>query len=81
MNQLLENLGVNGEDQDEAIDFWRIIERLWHFAWLIALLAVIGAVAMYIILRYKPYRHMGKNNINKIIEEELANNAKEETTI
>ena len=46
-----------------------------------AILNAIGAVAMYIILRYKPYRHMGKNNINKIIEEELANNAKEETTI
>jgi hypothetical protein len=46
-----------------------------------AILNAIGAVAMYIILRYKPYRHMGKNNINKIIEEELANNAKEDTTI
>ena len=52
MNQLLENLGVNGEDHDEAIDFWRIIERLWHFAWLIALLAVIGAVAMYGYSKY-----------------------------
>ena len=42
-----------------------------------AILNAIGAIAMYIILRFKPYRHMGKNNINKIIEEELAKNTKE----
>ncbi len=41
-----------------------------------AILNAIGAVAMYIILRFKPYRHSGKNNINKIIEKELAKNAK-----
>ena len=45
-----------------------------------AILNAVGAVAMYIILRFKPYRHTGKNNINKIIEEELAKNAKEEVT-
>lgn len=42
-----------------------------------AILNAIGAVAMYLILRKKPYRHMGKNNINKMIEEELAKNTKE----
>lgn len=42
-----------------------------------AILNAVGAVVMYIILRIKPYRHMGKNNINKMIEEELAKNNKE----
>ena len=46
-----------------------------------AILNAIGAVAMYIILRFKPYRHMGKNNINKIIEEELAKNTKETASV
>ena len=46
-----------------------------------AILNAIGAVAMYIILRFKPYRHSGKNNINKIIEEELAKNTKETATV
>ena len=46
-----------------------------------AICNAIGAVIMYLILRKKPYRHMGKNNINKIIEEELANNAKENATV
>ena len=45
-----------------------------------AICNAIGAVIMYLILRKKPYRHMGKNNINKMIEEELAKNAKENTT-
>ncbi len=40
----------------------------------------IGAIVMYIILRIKPYRHKGPNNINKIIEDELAKNAKEITS-
>lgn len=42
-----------------------------------AILNAIGATVMYIILRIKPYRHMGKNNINKIIENDLAKNTKE----
>ncbi len=42
-----------------------------------AILNAIGATAMYIILRIKPYRHTGKNNINKIIEADLAKNTKE----
>ncbi len=46
-----------------------------------AILNAIGAVAMYIILRIKPYRHMGDNNINKIIEEELAKNTKEVASV
>lgn len=46
-----------------------------------AILNAIGAVIMYIILRIRPYRHMGKNNINKIIEADLAKNAKEEATV
>jgi hypothetical protein len=37
----------------------------------------IGAIVMYIFLRIKPYRHTGANNINKIIEEELVKNTKE----
>ncbi len=37
----------------------------------------VGALIMYIALRIKPYRHKGKNNINKIIEEELVKNTKE----
>ncbi len=36
----------------------------------------IGGVAMYIILRIKPYRHSGENDINAFIEKE---NAAEET--
>jgi hypothetical protein len=46
-----------------------------------AICNALGAVIMYLILRKKPYRHMGKNNINKMIEEELAKNAKENTTV
>ena len=46
-----------------------------------AILNAIGAVAMYIILRIRPYRHMGNNNINKIIEEELAKNTKEVASV
>lgn len=45
-----------------------------------AILNAVGAVIMYIILRFKPYRHTGNNNINKMIEEELSKNAKEKTT-
>lgn len=41
----------------------------------------IGAVLMYIFLRIKPYRHMGSNNINKIIEEELVKNTKETESV
>lgn len=41
------------------------------------ILNVIGAVPTYIALRIRPYHHMGKNNINKKIEEELANSDKE----
>lgn len=41
------------------------------------ILNCIGAVAMYIVLKIKPYRHIGPNNINKIIEEELDKNTKE----
>ncbi len=37
----------------------------------------VGAIVMYIFLRIKPYRHTGANNINKIIEEELVKNTKE----
>lgn len=46
-----------------------------------AILNAIGAVVMYLILRKKPYRHMGKNNINKMIEEELAKNTKEVASV
>lgn len=46
-----------------------------------AILNAIGAVAMYIILRIRPYRHMGNNNINKIIEKELAKNTKEVASV
>ena len=46
-----------------------------------AILNAIGATVMYIILKFKPYRHSGKNNINKIIEEELAKNTKEATEV
>ena len=41
------------------------------------ILNLIGALIMYIALKIKPYRHIGVNNINKIIEEELAKNTKE----
>ncbi len=41
------------------------------------ILNAVGAVIMYLILRKKPYRHTGNNNINKMIEEELAKNTKE----
>ncbi|MBQ8183754.1 MAG: hypothetical protein IJ025_07655 [Clostridia bacterium] len=41
------------------------------------ILNCIGAIGMYIFLRINPYRHKGTNNINKIIEEELVKNAKE----
>lgn len=46
-----------------------------------AILNAAGAIPMYIILRLRPYRHIGKNNINKIIEEELAKNTKEIATV
>lgn len=52
MNELQENLEMNVEAHDIEIDFGRIIKRLWHFAWLIALLAVIGAVTMYGFSKY-----------------------------
>lgn len=52
MNELQDNLEMNVEAHDVEIDFGRIIKRLWHFAWLIALLAVIGAVAMYGFSKY-----------------------------
>lgn len=42
-----------------------------------AVLNVLGAVPMYIFLRIKPYNHMGKKNVNKMIEAELANTTKE----
>lgn len=42
-----------------------------------AILNALGAIPMYLILRKHPYRHMGENNINKKIEEELAKTNKE----
>lgn len=45
------------------------------------ILNLVGALIMYIALRIRPYRHSGNNNINKIIESELAKNAKEEAEI
>ncbi len=46
MNEMQE-MKANVEAHDLEIDFGRIIKRLWHFAWLIAVLAVLGAVLMY----------------------------------
>ncbi len=43
-----------------------------------AILNALGAIPMYLFLRKRPYHHMGEKNINKIIEEELANNDKKE---
>lgn len=40
------------------------------------ILNAVGAVIMYIILKIKPYRHKGANNINKMVEDELVKNAK-----
>ncbi len=45
------------------------------------ILNTLGAVPMYIFLRLRPYRHMGPNNINKKIEEELAKSTKEVATV
>jgi hypothetical protein len=45
------------------------------------ILNLTGALVMYIALKIRPYRHRGNNNINKIIEAELAKNAKEKTEI
>ncbi len=42
-----------------------------------AFLNALGAVPMYIFLRIRPYNHTGKRNVNKKIEEELANTYKE----
>ena len=36
---------------------------------------------MYLFLRFRPYRHMGPNNINKMIEEELAKTTKETAAV
>ncbi len=47
MNEMQEELKANVEAHDIEIDFGRIFKRLWHFAWLIAVLAVLGAVLMY----------------------------------
>ena len=41
----------------------------------------IGAAIMYVILRICPFRHRGESNINKMIEEELGKNAKENINI
>lgn len=41
----------------------------------------IGAAIMYIVLRIYPFRHKGESNINKMIEEELGKNAKENINI
>ena len=32
----------------------------------------VGGVVMYVILRFVPYRHRGKGDINRMIEEEAA---------
>ncbi len=40
------------------------------------ILNAIGAAIMYIVLKIRPYRHKGANNINKTIEEELGKNTK-----
>ncbi|MBR2876805.1 MAG: hypothetical protein IKC01_06685 [Clostridia bacterium] len=45
------------------------------------ILNALGAVPMYIFLRFRPYRHMGKNNINKMIEEELLKTTKEQAAV
>lgn len=45
------------------------------------ILNTIGAVPMYLFLRFCPYRHMGPNNINKMIEEELAKTTKETAAV
>lgn len=44
-----------------------------------AVLNALGAIPMYLILRKHPYRHMGKNDVNRRIEEELAAEAEKET--
>ena len=44
-----------------------------------AVLNALGAVPMYLILRKHPYRHMGKNDVNRRIEEELAAEKAKET--
>ena len=46
-----------------------------------AILNALGAIPMYLILRKWPYKHMGKNNVNKMIEEELAKNTKETANV
>lgn len=45
------------------------------------ILNLVGALIMFIALKIKPYRHSGDDNINKIIECELAKNTKEETEV
>ncbi len=51
MSEMQEFLEVNADAADHATDieinFGRIFKSLWHFAWLIALLAVLGSVLMY----------------------------------
>ena len=44
-----------------------------------AVLNVLGAVPMYLILRRHPYRHSGKRDVNRQIEEMLAAEAEQET--
>ncbi len=47
-----ENHQANVTKNDIEIDFGRILKRLWHFAWLIALLAVIGATVMFAVSKF-----------------------------
>ena len=44
-----------------------------------AILNILGAVPMYLVLRKRPYRHMGKRDVNRQIEELLAAERQEET--
>ncbi len=47
MNEIYKNQEISVEKNDIEIDFGRILKSLWHFAWMIILFAVIGAVVMY----------------------------------
>ncbi len=47
MNEMQIGMNQSVESQDIEIDFGRIFRSLLHYAWVVVLLSVIGAVAMY----------------------------------
>lgn len=46
------NVNTDGSKQDIEIDFGRIFRSLWHYAWIIVILAVLGAAVMFAYTKF-----------------------------